>query len=194
MIIDKKLEINFIKAIQKNRSSRTILENNLLFKRNLLIDRQFEWTSLVYQKLIFLNECLRKEELRIFQQYKLIENKCKEMVLNRQIDDYNIELQTLYWNNKHYKKYIPSIEGNPFYETIDSFMLFQASYEQYNSEPHNDNYPMSPLPEINHCYSFHHLYDHSDLTWFDIYNIDEVCMQIEVHYQFAKKVKLKRFL
>lgn len=32
------------------------------------------------------------------------------------IDDFNIQVELAYWNNKHYKKYEPSIYGNPFFK------------------------------------------------------------------------------
>jgi hypothetical protein len=64
---------------------------------------------------------------------------------------------------------------------------------EYDASPHNDHHIKAPFPEINHCYSFHSLYDHChELTWFDIYNIDEVWMEIKVDYQFFTKIKEPR--
>jgi hypothetical protein len=40
---------------------------------------------------------------------------------------------------------------------------------------------------------FHHLYDHChELTLFDIYNIEEVWVEIKVNYQFFSEIDLKR--
>lgn len=177
--------MNFISAIQKEAYCRTRQEENNIRKRNKYIDEQFELTPKVYEKLVLLNKKLQQEERRIFYQYRKIQKQCVQMIGNKEIDDFNIEVIVKYWNNKHYKKYEPSIDGNPFFETncVGDFMTFQQEAD-YNSFRHNENHNQAPFPEINHCYSFHHLYDHTNLTWFDIYNIDEVWMEIKVDYQF----------
>lgn len=118
------------------------------------------------------------------------------MVANKEIKDFNIEVESDYWNNKHYKKYDPKVYGNPFYtNTWDGFVGFRQLEEEYNESCSNTVGGMSFIPQdsliakTNHCYSFHHLYDHSDLAWLDIYNIDEVWMGIKVDYQFFSKIK-----
>jgi hypothetical protein len=114
------------------------------------------------------------------------------MIKNKVIDDININIECSIWNKNYYKKYETSVYGNPFFKTTDSFMLFQNKEAEYNTDSHNEHRINSPLPEIAHCYSFHSLYDHChELTWFDIYNIDEVWMEIKIDYQFFSKVKNK---
>ncbi len=189
MKIDKSLEVNFIRTIQKVRSERTTKEEQLIRERNQNIERQFEWTPAVNKKLIVLNEKLLQQEKRVFNQYRLIDKHCKSMVSNNQINDYNINIKISYWNNEHYIQYDESVEGNPFYESMDDFMVFQKNIREYDQEPHNEHHDRAPLPEVNHCYSFHSLYDHNpDLTWFDINNIDEVWIELKVDYQFFTKI------
>ncbi|MFV7235163.1 hypothetical protein [Flavobacterium sp. ZB4R12] len=190
MKIDKELEIDFIRAIQKRSSERTGREEGRINKRIHQIESQFELTPKVCDKIVLLNEKLRQEEIRVFSQYRLIEKNCNLMVKNKVIDDFNIQVELEFWNNKHYKKYEPSIYGNPFFKSTDDFMGMQRGEVEYNSEPHNEHHDKAPFPEINHCYSFHSLYDHCrELTWFDLYNIDEVWMEIKVDYQFFRKIK-----
>ncbi len=186
MKIDKELELDYIRIIQKTSSERTISEGSIINKRNHLIESQFEWKPKIKEKLILLNEKLREEEKRVFGQYRLIEKQSKELVKNKTIDDYEIDIKVSYWKNKYYKKYYPSIEGNPFFFiSIDDFMGHQLDEAEYDPSPNNEHHENARLPEISHCYTFHSLYDHChELTWFDIYNIDEFWMEIKVHYQF----------
>ncbi len=190
MKIVKELEINYIRAIQKRSCERTRNDEGNIRKRNDHIESQFEFTTEVCEKLILLNEKLRQEERRIFYQNRLIEKQCKLLLKNKEIDGFNIGVVVEYWNNKHYKKYDPLIDGNPFFKTTDDFMIHQTTEMEYHTKPHNEHHNRAPLPEINHCYSFHSLYDHcNELTWFDIYKIDEIWMEIKVDYQFSSKIK-----
>lgn len=190
MKINKELEIGFIRAIQKKSFERTRLEETRIRKRNHHIDSHFVRTQEVNKKLTRLNDKLIQEERRIFSAYRQLEKQCESMVENKIIDDYNIDIELNLWNKKYYKKYDPSVDGNPFFKTTDHFMLFQSHESEYNAEPHNEYLVNSPLAEISHCYSFHSLYEHYDeLTWFDIYNIDEVWMEIKIDYQFFRKIK-----
>lgn len=195
MKIDKELEIKFIRAIQKGASERTKSDEGSIRKRNRHIDSQFEFTPEVCEKIILLNEKLREEEKKVFCQYRKIEEKCKLMVKNKEIHDFNIDLVLEFWNNKHYKKFDPEVDGNPFFQSTDgfNFMVNQMFEVDYNPEPKNEQYRKSPFKEFNeisHCYSFYSLYNYRhELTWFDIYNIDQFWMDIKVDYQFFRKVK-----
>jgi hypothetical protein len=191
MKIDRELEIDFIRVSQKEISEITRFDEGKIKKRNHFIESQFEWTQEIREKLTLVNEKLILEEKRVFLAHRQLEKVCKLMVKNKTIDDFNIDIELSFYNKKHYKKYEPSIYGNPFFKSTDDFMLFQKHEAEYNAEPHNEHRINAPLPEINHCYSFHSLYDHSHLTWFDIYNIDEVWMEIKIDYQFFSKVKNK---
>lgn len=193
MKIDKELEMDFIRFIQKSSSERTRLEESRIRSRNYSLKSQFAWTQKIYDKLKLLNKKLKQEEKRVFLVYRQLEKQCELMVKNKTIDDYYIEIELNFWNKNHYKKYEPSIDGNPFFKTTDSFMVFQKHKSKYNAERHNEHYINVPFPEIDHCYSFHSLYDHcTELTWFDIYNIDEVSMEVKIYYLFISKVKNKK--
>jgi hypothetical protein len=192
MKIDKELEIDYIRIIQKRYSDRTLSEESIIKKRNHLIKSQFDWKPKIKEKLILLNEKLREEEKRVFAQYRWIEKQCQELVESKTIDDYEIDIKVSYWNDKHYKKYDPRVGGCPFFISTDGFMIHQLDEVEYDSSPNNLHHENASLPEISHCYTFHSLYDHChELTWFDIYHIDEFWMEIKIDYQFFSKVKNK---
>jgi hypothetical protein len=184
MKLDKELETNFIKAIQKHGIDRSKLEDKQVWKRNKSVEEQFKKTPKVLEKLDVINEKLRQEEKRIFYQYRSIEKQCKQMVMNKEIDDYNIEIVTNLWNDAYYKRHDPEVEGNPFYDmSFVDFMNWQEG-EEYNPASHN------PFYGVEYCRTFYCLVFHChDLTWFDLYNIDEVWMEIKVDYQFTFKVQ-----
>ena len=193
MKIDKELELKFIRAIQKRASDRTNWDEVSIRKRNRYIDDEFEITPQVFEKIKLLNEKLRKEEEKVYYQYQKIDENCKLMVKNKEIQDFKISLELSLFNNKHYKKFDPEVYGNSFFQTSCDFMLMKKEEVNYNTEWAIFRYRKSPLEwfdEISHCYTFHSLYDHChELTWFDIYNIDEFWMEIKVDYQFFRKVK-----
>jgi hypothetical protein len=191
MKIDKELELKFIRAIQKRASDRTNWDEVSIRKRNRYIDDEFEITPHIFEKIKLLNEKLRQEE-KVYWQYQKIEENCKLMVKNKEIQDFKISLELSLFNNKHYKKFDPEVYGNSFFQTSCDFMLMKKEEVNYNAEWDIIRYRKSPFEgfeEISHCNSFHSLYDHChELTWFDIYNIDEFWMEIKVDYQFFRKV------
>ena len=193
MKIDKELELKFIKAIQKRASDRTNWDEVSIRKRNRYIDDEFEITPRVFEKIKLLNEKLREREEKVFCQYQKIDENCKLMVKNKEIEDFKISLELSLFNNKHYKKFDPEVYGDSFFQTSCDFMLMKKEEVNYNTEWDIIRYRKSTFEgfyEISHCNTFHSVYDHChELTWFDIYNIDEFWMEIKVDYQFFRKVK-----
>lgn len=190
MEIDHTLEKEFIRILQIKNWNRTTEEHNTLRKRNEIIMSQFEFNDSVFQKLERLNEMLLHEEKRIFVQYRVIEANAKLLVEKGLIDDYEIEIEMSCWNDFYYQSIDPEMEGNPFFEVWDSFMMFQEN-ETYEFKDFTERSLTgdTPITKFDHCYSFHFLYyHHYDLTWFDINNIDEIWMDIKVDYQFFSKV------
>jgi hypothetical protein len=175
MKIDKELERGFIIAIQKHSNERTEEDEKAIVDRTEYINNQFKWSIELDEKLVLLNHKLREEEKKVFNQYRKIEKQYELMVANKEIKDFNIKVESEYWNNKHYKKYDPKFYGNPFYiNTWDDLLGFRQLEGEYETDYSNTVSQISFIPQdslivkTNHCYSFHHLYDHSDLTRFDI--------------------------
>lgn len=200
MKIDKKLEIGFIKAIQKNSKERTKEDEKAIDNRNQNINNQFIWTKEVEDKLLLLNKIFRKEERKVFIQYRQLQKHSQKMVDDGNVDDFEFEITWDCVNETHYIKYDDSIQGNPFYSNncIGNFMVFQDK-DTYVANCHNtlSNCYLSLIPRSSpiltesHCYMFHHLYDHcNDLTWFDICNIESIWIEIKVNYQFFSKIKI----
>lgn len=188
MNLNRKREINFIKLIQKESRKITIDEQAVLLERNKYVNVLFEFTPEVCKKLLLLNKKLLQEEKRIFELYKNIQKQCKELVSGKFIDDYEIKISVKCWNDNYYKKFDPSIDGNPFFKTDCNFMGFQET-ATYTELDFNDIIIKATMPKMNHCYSFYHLYEHTYLTWFDLCKIDSVWIELIVNYQHFTTIK-----
>lgn len=188
MKLNLEKEANFIKIIQKESREITPEERIALLKRNKYINKLFEFTPEVCKKLFLLNKKLLEEEKRIFDFYRNIQKQCKKLVYSKFIDDYEIVVVLKCWNDNYYKKFDPSIDGNPFFETECDFMGFQEA-KTYTELDFNDTHLDVTMSKLKHCYSFHHLYDHSPLTWFDLRNIDSVWVELTVTYQHFSTIK-----
>ena len=70
MKIDKELEIAFIRAIQKTSNERNNSEKNAIDNRNEYINSQFKWSTELDKKLVLINNKLREEEKKVFNQYR----------------------------------------------------------------------------------------------------------------------------
>lgn len=191
MKLNREREIRFSKIIQKKSQDITIEEQMALSERNKYVNAVFEFTPTVCEKLLLLNEKLLEQEKRIFGFYNIIQKQCKEWVYSKSIDDYEIEIIIECWNDNYYKKFDPSIDidGIPFFETRCNFIGVQEAVT-YTELDFNDRIQLKAImPKMKHCYSFHHLYDHTDLTWFDLCNIDSVWVEIRVTYQHFTAIK-----
>jgi hypothetical protein len=188
MILNRNLEINFIKNIQKKHSPLTIEEQMKLLERNNKVNSKFELNVINSNRLLFLNKKLFDEEKRMFSLYKNIEAQCKELVKNQLIDDFELEITLECWNKNYYKNFDSDLEGNPFYEISCDFMNFQDDiiYKKLDFYEFKANLP---IQKTEHCYTFHHLYDHTILTFFDLCNIDEIWMELKVIQQNYTNIK-----
>lgn len=188
MLVNRKKEIHFTKNIQKKHSQLTMEEQMKLLERNRIVNSKFELNLTNCNKLMLLNKKLFEEEKRMFSLYRNIKTQCKELVNNQLIDDFEIEIALECWNKNYYEKFDSDLEGNPFFEISCDFMDFQDDilYKKLDFYEFEANLP---IQRTEHCYTFHHLYDHTFLTFFDLCNIDEIWMELKVIYQNFVAIK-----
>lgn len=182
MFLNRNTEILFTKNIRKAPGSHSLEDQTALFLRNKQVARKFEFSAENCAALEHLNHKLLQEEKRIFVLYRSLEKQCLEWKEHNLIDEYKMEIQLECWNKNYYVQFDSDLEGNPFFRTSYDFMPFQKNiiYKE------QDFYELSAaplLPKSKHCYSFHHLYDHTYLTFYDLCHIDEVWMELKVTYQ-----------
>jgi hypothetical protein len=187
MNIDKELELKFIHAIQKQNTKRTEDEGKIVAKRNSFVFKNFKLNDQIINRLEQLNAKLLQEERRIFSFYRKLEEENEKLVASNIIDDFNIEIIINCFSEQHYQDLEPEFEGNSIYETKVHFMNHQ-DMEIYMEDDWKDAGVPESLRFFKHCYSFHHLEDHTDLTWYDMSLIEEVWFEIKVDYQFLAKI------
>jgi hypothetical protein len=146
----------------------------ILIIRNLII--QTKISKKVSEKLEKLNHLLINIESKTFSQYKIIEKNCKNLKAKNDIDDFEIEIILECWNKVSSDK--------PFFKTSCNFINLQES-EKYFLYDFNDTNKKELKFNKKHCYSFHHLYDHTSLTFLEISEIEKFWFEIKVSYQFT---------
>ena len=183
MKIDKTLELKFVKVIQKQKSKWTNEDLNVVLERNSLVNKHFKINTEVSNQLQKLNSKLRLEEKRIFPFYRNLKLENEKLVREKIIDDFNLEVIISSFSDNHYKDLDSQLKGNSIIQTNCNFMLHQDENE-YLEEDWKEFALNEPLLNFKHCYSFHHLYDHTDLTWYDLSFIEDIWLEIKVDYQF----------
>jgi hypothetical protein len=191
MILSKKLNQNFINCFLKDWKNLSRAESDMLWERQQLLNKKFNFTKKRIQKLQSLSDMFKTEEQRIKPHADRISSLQANWLSEKLIDDYEIEVHIECWNNNYYRKQDESFYKNPFF--IDrSINLF---HKIDNDSFYNDNWNEFQFMEEHilrdqfHCYSLHHLYDHTILSWWDIMKIDNVWIEIQVINQFTSDVK-----
>ena len=190
MKTDAKLEPEYRRIIQKDKIFWTEAENKAEDERISLAADQFEFDEKNINILEQLNLKMLQEEKRIFPFYKRIVEENEKLVQNNIIDDFNIVLIISCYSN-HYENLDPELEYSCFSETECHFMNHQKqkTYFEDDWREHGVRYPLS---HFAHCYSFHHLYDHTNLSFFDLCLITNIWFEIKVDYQFFTKNPIEK--
>jgi hypothetical protein len=187
MKINRKLELKFLKAIKKQDSKWKKKELVDFNERNLFVKQHFKLNKEIVQKLQKLNDKLSRAEKRIFPIYRNLQIVNQKLILEKTIDDFNIDVIISTYSNNHYKYLDENWFENPIIETNCNFMNLQEG-DSYTEEDWKENARKEPILDFKHCYSFHHLYDHTFLTWYDLSIIENIWIEIKVDYQFIRKI------
>tara|TARA_R110000868_G_scaffold146772_2_gene367762 strand:- start:1916 stop:2479 length:564 start_codon:yes stop_codon:yes gene_type:complete len=186
MNIDPELELEYIKIDKKHFFNLTLGQQEIISKRNENINKQFEFNESDIAKLELLNTKLLLEEKRIFPFYKSLLKENNNLVAKGLIDDFNIHLIVTFYRTKYYEDLFPESEHDFIVETPCDFMMRQDK-DHYVEDDWRETH-MIKLSHFKHCYTFHHLYDHTELLLFDVCQIDDVWLDLKVDYQFHFKI------
>ncbi len=180
-----------IACIQKDWSL-TKQEREHLETRKRSLNQKFSFTKRNLSKLRRLNDVLKQKEMEINVHANLIRSIQLQWIENKLIADYEIDFKLSLWSNV-FDKLHPACEGNPFYKDR-ILMTFGHKDIEADTAIMKDNwneflhYPGHPLANEFHCYTLHHIYDHTYLSWSDIVSIDDVWIEIIVTNQFLIKI------
>jgi hypothetical protein len=176
----------FVQCFLKGWENLSIEDRDTVYERKYLLNKNFVFTEEVKSKLRAINSVLQKEELRIkFQSEKIIALQ-EEWTSNGIIDDYELDVIMHCWNDGFYEQWHPEFENNSFFSdywfhhfTKDRDEIFYT--DNWNKFQGRQEHPFA---KGFHCYTFHHLYDHTPLAWEDILRIEKIWVEVKVGNQF----------
>ena len=149
-----------------------------------MMQEQFEFTEEVIEKVRYLNEKLQKQELRVL---PFIQKKLQKLGLMQEqqtIDDFNIDyVLMVFSDDDDCNKRNNVEEGDPIYKTYLPHLRHDSN-DMFFTDDWNELYATHPLRHLRFCYSMHCIYSHSELSWADIVQIDDVWINVKVDFQF----------
>ena len=139
-----------------------------------------------------LNEKLKKEEVRIRIFAENLQISMNKMVEEKVIDDYNFQTRLcLFSYNRACNKRHKVEKGDPFYEDENYGMFSLGQDEDFYTEDWSCGMGILTKGEVM-CYTMHCICEHSELTWQDLIDVEEVWIELKVDYQFFVNTPLPR--
>jgi len=148
------------------------------------MQKDFEFTEELINRVMRLNDLLRTEEQRVRTFAMKTIWSLKEFKSLGTIDDYNFDTTIMVFSDNEECNNRNNVEeGNPIYK--DYFTIFREETDEcFFTDDWNELDAEHPLRHIPFCYALHCIYSHSDLTWEDIVQIDTVWIDVKVDFQF----------
>ena len=147
------------------------------------------------ERIKSLNYKLKREEERIRHFARELKLTLKKQVAEKQLDDFNFRTRFCVFSSDAACNIRHQVEeGDPIWED-KSYTMYrdeqeESFYEDNWNEHHwneldlNEHHIPHPLGHLFFCYTMHCLVFHSDLSWQDIIDIDDVWLELKVDYQF----------
>jgi len=144
----------------------------------------FVFTEEAIEKIRLLSDKLQKQELRIQPFGQEMLKRLGLMQEQQTIDDFNIDYELMVFSDDaDCNKRNNVEEGDPIYKTYLPHLRHDRS-DSFFTDDWNELYETHPLRHLRFCYSMHCIYSHSELTWADIVQIDDVWIDVKVDFQF----------
>ncbi len=161
-------------------------------RRQEILNDAFKFTKANIAQLDCLNKILAKKQQIVLVQAEAFRKFIASNITNT---DWEIEFTIDLFDNKtHFKN--TDAEGDSFFS--GEFRLPFNKVKGYEDEDkacfYNDNWNEfrhrsdHPLGKQFHCYTFHHLYDHTFLAWQDLVSIRDVWIDIKLQIQHNFKI------
>ena len=141
------------------------------------------------KELYELNLRLQTIQDKLLKEVIKLDNELIQRVENSNdiLDDYELEIEIsvfLNENDPSYKKDEDNILAT-ITETLKGISQKEDKYPYTLEVNHNEfqNW-QHPMSDEYHCWWYHCLYDHHNLSWEDMKKIAEICSDIKVQYQY----------
>ena len=143
-------------------------------------------------RLVAMNELIVTEEVKAVERYEILQKELKQMVANKTIWDYNIDLKLCCFTfdetlNKKYN----TEEGDPVFEWHGAIYEILIGRKEHPSWNEVDYLRETILDGFRFCYTFYCILCYSKLSIEEILLIQSVWIEIPVDYQWeAEKIKI----
>lgn len=154
--------------------------------------------KLEIKKLDILNNQLKIIEKRIYN-ICLEENQVAlQKILEKEKDifDYELEVHYFFYEDTYIKK---GDEEDPEHlltdwsDSIKSIMLKDDWWGIHDNHCHNITSVFQKDKDLNsqkHCWLLHSLYEHTSLSWEDIFKIDSVYFDVKIQYEYSSEINI----
>src|SRR5690606_3348615 len=135
--------------------------------------------------LITMNEKIAFEEVKAVERYEILQKELKQMVANKTIWDYNIDLKLCCFTfNETLNKKYNTEEGDPVFEWHGAIYEILTDRKEYPSWNEVHYFRGTILDGFRFCYIFYCILCYSDLSIEEILLIQSVWIEIPVDYQW----------
>ena len=169
--------------------------DSILRQRKHLIDKDFVFTEANIKQFSVLNSLLAEKGEAAYEHAEKLEREIVSLMKKPDsfIMDYEIEFELSFFAEKKYS-HIPELEGNPFFECkpimyhklIDMKQKGESEnhkdwlFKTDHRETFHEDHSLSGFP---HCYLFHDLIDHSILSYQDLFDIEDIWIDVVLTIQ-----------
>lgn len=139
--------------------------------------------------LIAMNEKIATEEVKAVERYEILQKELKQMVVNKTIWDYNINLKLCCFTfNEALNKKYNTEEGDPIFECHVASYESLISRKEHPSWNEVDYLRGTILDGFRFCYTFYCILYYSKLSIEEILLIQSVWIEIPVDYQWEAEL------
>lgn len=136
-------------------------------------------------RLITMNELIAIEEVKAVKRYEILQKELKQMVANKTIWDYNIDLKLCCFTfNETLNKKYNTEEGDPVFEWHGAIYEILTDRKEYPSWNEVHYFRGTILDGFRFCYIFYCILCYSDLSIEEILLIQSIWIEIPVDYQW----------
>ena len=145
-------------------------------------------------ELLKLNNRLHLFQKRIIKEVKKLDSELAKRVEddNDELEDYEIDLELSFYLK---------VDDTEYKEEDDNIIMTMHEYVKGISDKERGDYPWDEtnhnefqhrdfhdMKDEHHCWLYHCLYDHTELTWDDMLRIGSFWMDIHVCYQYSDNI------
>lgn len=137
------------------------------------------------EKLIAMNNLIAIEEVKAFSRYEILQKQLEEMVIEKIIWDYNIDLKlSCFTSNLSLNIKYNTDGGNPVFEWSGAIYEIFCDRKKHPEWNEVDYFRGTIMEKFRFCYTFYCILCYSDLSIEEILLIESIWIEVPVDYQW----------